>query len=193
MATAPARIQSPAFSRVTPPVGISRTCGSGPRTSLKNAGPERRRRKHLDDVGARPPRPREISVGVKQPGITATSCRVARLDRPPARSTGLTTNARAGVDHRRAPSPRRAPCRRRSGRRRAALRGQLRDQLDRAGHGHRDLDRGDAAVDQRARRRRAPACASGSRITATTPAASMARTTSARDRAAAIRTIPAGR
>ena len=35
MATAPARIHSPAFSRLTPPVGISLTCGIGPRRSLK--------------------------------------------------------------------------------------------------------------------------------------------------------------
>src|SRR5262245_58469117 len=33
-ATAPARIHSPALSRLTPPVGISFTCGSGARTSL---------------------------------------------------------------------------------------------------------------------------------------------------------------
>src|SRR5262249_32710279 len=35
-ATAPARIHSPALSIVTPPVGISFTCGSGARTSRMN-------------------------------------------------------------------------------------------------------------------------------------------------------------
>ena len=38
-ATAPARIHSPALSRLTPPVGISLTCGSGALTSLMNWGP----------------------------------------------------------------------------------------------------------------------------------------------------------
>ena len=39
MAAAPARIHAPAFSRVTPPVGISRSLGIGASTSAKNAGP----------------------------------------------------------------------------------------------------------------------------------------------------------
>src|SRR5215831_3978893 len=38
-ATAPARIQSPALSMDTPPVGISFNCGSGARMSLKYVGP----------------------------------------------------------------------------------------------------------------------------------------------------------
>ena len=38
-ATAPARIQSPAFSRLTPPVGISFTWGNGARTSFMYCGP----------------------------------------------------------------------------------------------------------------------------------------------------------
>src|SRR6266545_468324 len=38
-AIAPARIQSPALSSDTPPVGINRTCGSGALTSLMNCGP----------------------------------------------------------------------------------------------------------------------------------------------------------
>ena len=39
IATAPARIQSATFFNSTPPVGMSFTCGSGARTSLKYAGP----------------------------------------------------------------------------------------------------------------------------------------------------------
>src|SRR5208283_2684868 len=38
-ATAPARIQSATFSRLTPPVGINDACGRGALTALTNAGP----------------------------------------------------------------------------------------------------------------------------------------------------------
>ena len=64
------RIQSPALSRVTPPVGMSRTCGSGARMSLKNPGPSAVAGNTLT-MSAPASHAERISVGVKQPGITA--------------------------------------------------------------------------------------------------------------------------
>ena len=72
MAHAPARIQSPAFSRVTPPVGISFTCGNGPRRSLKKPGPSAVAGNTFT-TSAPASQAVRISVGVKQPGIAATS------------------------------------------------------------------------------------------------------------------------
>ena len=66
-ATAPARIQSPALSSVTPPVGISLTCGSGARTSLMNDGPSAVAGNTLT-TSAPASQASRISVGVKQPG-----------------------------------------------------------------------------------------------------------------------------
>ena len=73
-ATAPARIQSPALSSVTPPVGISFTWGSGPRTSVKNDGPSAVAGKTFT-MSAPDSHAVKISVGEKQPGMTATPLR----------------------------------------------------------------------------------------------------------------------
>src|SRR6186713_1853361 len=90
IATAPARIQSAALAFVTPPVGISFRCGSGPRMSLKNAGPSEVAGNTFT-MSAPASQAVRISVGVKQPGITATSrARQAAMTSP--RSTGPTTN-----------------------------------------------------------------------------------------------------
>jgi hypothetical protein len=71
-ATAPAAIQSPALVSDTPPVGIIRICGSGPRMSLKNCGPRAVAGNTLT-TSAPASHAVRISVGVKQPGIAATS------------------------------------------------------------------------------------------------------------------------
>ena len=138
MAAAPARIHAPAFSRVTPPVGISRSCGIGASTSLKNAGPSDVAGNTLT-MSAPACQAARISVGVKQPGITARSAAGSGDD--------------PGREHR---ADDEAPRRRRSPPRAVAASstvpapmitsagaraGQRRDQLDRARDGHRDLDR----------------------------------------------------
>ena len=71
-ATAPAVIHSPALVSETPPVGISLICGSGARTSLKNCGPSAVAGNTLM-TSAPACHAVRISVGVKQPGIAATS------------------------------------------------------------------------------------------------------------------------
>src|SRR4051812_8091111 len=88
-ATAPARIQSPALSRVTPPVGISLTCGSGARTSLMYCGPSAVAGNTLM-MSAPASCASRISVGVKQPGATATP-RSWHAWMTSRRNTGLTT------------------------------------------------------------------------------------------------------
>src|SRR6266511_2678801 len=67
-ATAPARIQSPALSTDTPPVGISLTCGNGARTSFRKAGPSAVAGNTLI-TSAPPSQAVRISVGVKHPGM----------------------------------------------------------------------------------------------------------------------------
>jgi len=57
---------------VTPPVGIIRTWGNGPRTSLKKPGPSAVAGKTLITSAPHSHAVR-ISVGEKQPGITGTS------------------------------------------------------------------------------------------------------------------------
>src|SRR6185503_19518176 len=89
-AAAPARIQSPAFVSVTPPVGISFTCGSGPRTSLMNPGPSAVAGNSLT-MSAPLSWAARISVGEKHPGITATS-RAWHAATTSGLNTGLTTN-----------------------------------------------------------------------------------------------------
>ena len=88
-ATAPARIQSPAFSTVTPPVGISFTCGSGARTSFKYDGPSVVAGNTLT-MSAPASQASRISVGVKQPGMAARS-RAWHASITDRRKTGLTT------------------------------------------------------------------------------------------------------
>ena len=122
IATAPALIHSPALASVTPPVGISFTCGSGPRTSLKNAGPSAVAGKTLT-MSAPASQAVRISVGVKQPGHHRDVVAVARV-----RSSAGSAPATPGTSRRRgspaARSPDRAPCRHptgtRSGRSRAS-------------------------------------------------------------------------
>ena len=87
IATAPARIQSPAFSRVTPPVGISRTLRQRPAQVLEEAGPERRRREHLDDVGAGLPRGEDLGRR-EAAGHHRHVVLVTRLDDAPAGTPG---------------------------------------------------------------------------------------------------------
>src|SRR5207248_7953540 len=70
-ATAPARIQSPALSSVTPPVGISFTCGNGARTSLMYCGPSMVAGKTFT-MSAPASCAARISVGEKQPGMAGT-------------------------------------------------------------------------------------------------------------------------
>ena len=117
-ATAPARIHSPALSSVTPPVGISLTCGSGARTSLMYDGPSAVAGKDLDDVGAAVPRLEDLRrrEAARHGGDVA---RMARGDHggPEHRADD---EPRAGVDHARRRSRRRGPCPRRARTRPAA-------------------------------------------------------------------------
>ena len=72
IATAPARIQSAAFSFDTPPVGISFSDGNGPRRSLKYPGPSDVAGNTLM-MSAPYSQAEKISVGVKHPGNDGTS------------------------------------------------------------------------------------------------------------------------
>src|SRR5262245_6079352 len=69
---APALRNAAAVVRSTPPVGIRRICGSGPRTALKKAGPTTSAGKILT-MSAPASQAVRISVGVKAPGITSLS------------------------------------------------------------------------------------------------------------------------
>src|SRR5262249_22154694 len=69
---APARRNAAAVLRSTPPVGINRMCGRGPRSALKNAGPTTSAGKTLM-MSAPASQAARISVGVKAPGITSLS------------------------------------------------------------------------------------------------------------------------
>src|SRR5262249_38763805 len=89
-AAAPALIQSPAFSSVTPPVGISFTCGSGARTSFIYCGP-RQVAGNTFTMSAPQSCAARISVGEKQPGIAGTS-RSWQARITSGRNTGPTTN-----------------------------------------------------------------------------------------------------
>ena len=107
---------------------------------------ERRRRKHLDDVGAALVRRedlgrREAAWHRRHVALVAGGDHL-RLEHR------ADDERRAGIDHARARSPRRSRCRRRAGTRRQRRR-QLADQLDRARHGHRHLERAHAAFHQR--------------------------------------------
>src|SRR5258706_16417559 len=72
MQTAPALIHSPAFSRATPPVGVSFRCGRGARRSLKYCGPSAVEGNTLT-ISAPAFAARRISVGVRAPGIATLS------------------------------------------------------------------------------------------------------------------------
>ena len=113
-ATAPARIQSPALSSVTPPVGISFTCGNGARTSLMYCGPSMVAGKTFT-MSAPASCAARISVGEKQPGMAGTP-RSWQAPMTSGRKTGPTTNvapasmtARAVATSVTVPAPRRNP------------------------------------------------------------------------------------
>ena len=65
---------SAAVVRSTPPVGIRRTCGSGPRIALKNAGPTTSAGNTFT-MSAPASQAARISVGVNAPGMTSLSYR----------------------------------------------------------------------------------------------------------------------
>ena len=62
-ATAPAAMNAPAVSAVTPPVGTTGMSGNGPRSSRMNAGPTCRGREELDRGGAGPPGREDLGRG----------------------------------------------------------------------------------------------------------------------------------
>src|SRR5262249_48633960 len=69
---APALRNAAAVVRSTPPVGITRICGKGPRIALKNAGPTTSAGNTLT-MSAPASHAARISVGVNAPGITSLS------------------------------------------------------------------------------------------------------------------------
>ena len=98
MMDAPALINSPAFSKFTPPVGLSKTCGKGAFIALIYPGPPNWPAGNTFTTSAPISQARNISVGVIAPGMTILAYLLHILIRSSLREGPTTNSAPVKID-----------------------------------------------------------------------------------------------